>query len=149
MTETPVTPIASPSIVESIKEALGLAKDYNPFDPELIMHINSVLGDLHQLGVGPEPGFEVTGPDETWNHFLGGDKRLNMVKSYVYLSVRMLWDPPSVGYVLTSIEKKLEKMEWRITTAQDDITYPLPPDSTEIPEDPFGEVEIVIDGGSS
>lgn len=148
MTETPPEPIAPPSIMVAMKQALGLAEDYDPFDPELIMHINSAIADLHQLGVGPESGFEITGPNETWDQLLAGDPRMNHAKSYLYLSVKMKFDPPSIGYVLTSMEKLLEKTEWRINIAREDIKYPLPPEPVEIPDDPFGELEIVIDGGT-
>lgn len=112
------------SILVETKAALGLAADYTPFDPEIIMHINSVLSDLNQLGIGPEAGFEITDDSQTWTDFLADELRLNNVKSYVQLSVKMKFDPPSVGYVLTAMEKQLEKAEWRINVAREEITYP-------------------------
>lgn len=137
------------SILTTTKRTLGLAEDYVVFDPEIIMHINSVLGDLNQLGIGPELGFEITGPDEEWADFLGDvpdttnpELRYNPVKSYMYLRVRMLWDPPSVGYVLTSWEKQIEKAEWRINVMREDIVHPTPPTPEVV--DPE---ELLFEGG--
>lgn len=153
------------SILTSVKQSLGLAEDYTVYDPELIMHINSVLGTLHQLGVGPDDGFEIADKTETWDHLLTNegalfpDKRLNPVKSYMYLRVKMLFDPPSVGYVVTSTEKMIEQAEWRITNAQDNILHPyVPPvvtdDGLDVVLDPDEVIinpetdRIIFDGGS-
>lgn len=136
------------SILDDTKKVLGLESEYTPFDTDLIMHINSVFSDLHQLGVGPEPGYAIASKDETWDGFLADDLRLNNVKSYVYLRVRMLFDPPSIGYVLTAKEKEIEKAEWRVTVAADEIKNPPKPETATVPDDPFGDIEIVIDGGT-
>lgn len=153
------------SILTSVKQSLGLAEDYEVYDPELIMHINSVLGTLNQLGVGPDDGFEIADKTETWDHLLTNegalfpDKRLNPVRSYVYLRVKMLFDAPSVGYVVTAMEKMIEQAEWRITVAQDNILNPyVPPvvvndglddvfDPDEVTINPETD-RIIFDGGS-
>lgn len=148
-----VTPPEVPdgSILQTTKTSLGLAVDYTPFDAELIVHINSVLATLTQLGIGPSGGMSITGYSETWDAFmlrtdeLVADPRLNAVKSYMYLRVRMLFDPPSVGYVVTAMEKQIEQLEWRIMVAQDDIINPLPPVITDV-TDIFGE-DVILDGG--
>lgn len=113
-------------ILTVTKKALGLAEDYAPFDPEILMHINSVLADLNQLGIGPEKGFAIVNAEDTWDEVIGEELRYNGVQSYMYLRVKMLFDPPSVGYVLTAMEKLIEKAEFRLNTAREDIVYPMP-----------------------
>lgn len=141
------------SILTSTKSALGLAPDYTDFDPELILHINSVLANLHQLGIGPIGGFMITDDTATWTQFLLrtdeviSDPRLNHVKSYTYMKVKMLFDPPRLQSVLTAYEKMIEQAEWRIMVAQDDVINPLPPEPLPDSVDEFGD-EIILDGGS-
>lgn len=124
------------SILDDTKKALGLASDYTPFDTEIMMHLNSVLANLNQLGIGPELGLEVIGSMNTWDELIGEEKRLNHVKSYIYLKVKMLFDPPNVGYVLTAMEKQIDQAEWRVMVAQDDIIHPAPP-PVVVPIDPL------------
>lgn len=145
------------SILTSTKNALGLAEDYEPYDPELVMHINSVLATLNQLGVGPKDGYEITDKTQTWTQLLTNEgalfpeKRLNDVKSYVFMKVRMLFDPPSVGYVVTAWEKMIAEAEWRIMVTQDGILNPpvtIPvDDDLEIVIDPEND-HIIFDGGA-
>lgn len=123
------------SILTSIKTTLGLAEDYVVFDKEIILFINTVLADMHQLGVGPASGYAILDKDNKWDEFLGvvvqddltevQNPVLNNVKSYVSMRVKMLFDPPEVGYVLTAYEKLIEQAEWRITVAQDEISRPV------------------------
>ena len=102
------------SILDSTKKMLGLASDYTAFDLDVITHINSVFSVLTQLGIGPERGFSIEDSSTTWDEYLGGNKLLHTIKSYVYLRVRVLFDPPSAGYVLTAIENQIKELEWRI-----------------------------------
>ena len=102
------------SILDSTKKMLGLAADYTAFDLDVITHINSVFSVLTQLGIGPERGFSIEDSSTTWDEYLGGNKRLHTIKSYVYLRVRVLFDPPSAGYVLTAVENQIKELEWRI-----------------------------------
>lgn len=145
--------IAAESILTSTKSALGLAEDYTDFDAELILHINSVLANLHQLGIGPDGGFLIEDKNATWTQFLVrneeivADPRLNHVKSYMYQKVRMLFDPPTNQGVITAFEKMIEQAEWRIMVAQDDVINPLPPPTVTDPVDIFGD-DIVLDGGA-
>lgn len=143
MSETPPESPAQQSILTSIKKSLGLAEDYTVYDLDLVLHINSVLSDLHQLGVGPDAGFEIVDDSATWIDFLGDDPRLNNVRSYTYLAVKMLFDPPTVGYVLTAWEKMLEKAEFRVLIASDEIKNPLPEPEVVVEEDLFGDPVIV------
>lgn len=103
------------SILASIKKLLGIAPDYKQFDQDVVMHINAVLMILTHLGVGPEEGFEI-GEDhtETWEDFIGDDIKINGVKTFVYLKVRLLFDPPLSSALIDSIERQAKEYEWRI-----------------------------------
>lgn len=101
------------SILLTTKKALGLAEDYNVFDQDIIMHINSVFSNLATLGIGPEVGFEIEDETKTWNDFTS-DVRLNSVKSYTYLKVRLMFDPPTTSFVLNAIQEQLKELEWRM-----------------------------------
>lgn len=105
------------SILVSIKKLLGIDEKYEHFDADIIMHINSVFSILHQLGVGPPDGFQITGADETWSQFIEEDKLLNDVKSFVYLKVQLAFDPPTIAAVLESKTKLAHELEWRINIA--------------------------------
>lgn len=104
----------SRSILTSTKNTLGVEEDYTAFDPQIIMHINSVFSTLQQLGIGPEAGFQIEDADAAWSDFLGTDLRLNAVKTYMYLRVRLLFDPPSTPHAITAFEKQIEQAEWRL-----------------------------------
>lgn len=103
------------SILYSVKKPLNIAPEETAFDPDLIIHINSVFAELNQLGVGPEEGFAITGSDETWSEYLT-DVNLNMVKSYMVLEVKLMFDPPTAS-LLTALEKKRDEYEWRLNVA--------------------------------
>ena len=108
------------SIFKSIKALLGPDADYDVFDPDILIFINSAIATLTQLGIGPEEGFVVTGENETWDDFLGFDAdQLQAAKTFVYLKVKMVFDPPSSSFVLTSYEKTCEELAWRLNVAVD------------------------------
>ena len=109
------------SILQSIKKLLGPAEDYSHFDADIILHINSAFAALHQLGVGPEEGFTIQDAGATWQDYLGDEKRLELVKTYVYLKVRLLFDPPTMGSVMEAAKEALRETEWRITVAGDEV----------------------------
>lgn len=111
----------SESILLSVKKMLGLDKDYDVFDPELIIHINTVFGTLHQLGVGPEDQFRISGDSDLWSEFTTEGEQTDEVKSYVYLRVRLLFDPPSSSFVLSSFKEQLQELEWRLNVKADEI----------------------------
>lgn len=111
----------SDSILLSIKKMLGLNEDYDVFDPELIIHINTVFGTLHQLGVGPEEQFRISGDNETWLDFDTDGEQIDEVKTYIYLRVRLLFDPPSSSFVLSSFQEQLKELEWRLNVKVDEI----------------------------
>lgn len=103
------------SILTSIKKLLGVEEDYDCFDADIVMHINSVFMILNQLGVGPAEGFIITGKDETWSDYLSDEELVNLsaVKSFIHLKVRLLFDTPSSS-VAEQINKLLSELEWRL-----------------------------------
>ena len=105
------------SILDSIKDMLGPDSSYDVFDNEILIHINMALSVLTQLGVGPAEGFVVTGSDETWNQFLGNAKNIDMAKTFVFMKVKMVFDPPNSSFVLSSMEKACDELGWRLTVA--------------------------------
>lgn len=107
------------SILISIKKMLGITEEYEHFDADLIMHINSVFMILRQLGVGPEEGFSITGATETWDSFLQDNPRLELVKSYIYLKVKMIFDPPLGSAVMEAMNRQIAEFEWRLNVAVD------------------------------
>jgi hypothetical protein len=120
------------SILNTTKKALGLDESYTAFDPEIIMHINSVFSTLNQLGVGPELGFQITDASQEWTTFLEDDFRLNNVKTYMYLRVRLLWDPPTTSYTITAFDSQVKELEWRILTYKEQVNWTDPdPDLDE------------------
>ena len=105
------------SILTSIKKLLGIAEDYENFDQDLIIHINSVLSVLTQLGVGPSEGFSIEDENATWNDFIPEDKRLSSIRSYVYMKVKLLFDPPLSSSVMESMNRMISEFEWRLNVA--------------------------------
>ena len=107
------------SILTSIKKMLGIAEEYTHFDMDIIMHINTVLGTLTQIGVGSSKGFSIQDDSEIWSDFIPSNYNLEMIKSYVYLKVRLLFDPPQSSSVATSMENTIKELEWRISVTVD------------------------------
>lgn len=105
------------SILVSIKKLLGIAEDYTHFDPDIIMHINSAFSVLTQLGVGPPEGFRIDDDVKTWTDFISDTIRLDAVKSYVYLKVSLMFDPPTSSAVLSAKERQISELEWRLNVA--------------------------------
>ena len=130
----------SESILDSTKKVLGLETDYDVFDVDVIMHVNSVLSTLNQLGIGPDEGFAIEDATPTWSDFLEDVKPLNNVKSYVYLRVRMLFDPPTTSFLQESMQKQIQEFEWRISTYRESQIV--------LPERPVDDWLDLIDGGT-
>lgn len=125
------------SILDSTKKTLNLASDYTAFDQDIILHINSVFSTLNQLGIGPSVGFMIADKTPVWADFLEGDLRLNNIKSYMYLRVRLLFDPPTLGYVIDAMKDQIKELEWRINVQRESIAW----------VDPSPDNEVVLDGG--
>lgn len=111
------------SILNSVKKILGIAPDYDAFDTDVIIHINSVFSTLNQLGLGPSEGFMIEDDSAVWEDFLLGDMRLNAIKTYVYLRVRVLFDPPTTGFTLTALQEQIKELEWRMNVVREEDVY--------------------------
>lgn len=108
------------SILGTIRKMLGIPDDYTVFDRDLIVFINAALTSLHQLGVGPEDGYTISGNSETWNDLLSDSKLYENVKTYVFLKTRYIFDPPSSSFVLEAFKNQIAEIEWRITVQVDE-----------------------------
>lgn len=102
------------SILDSIKQQLGIGLDDTSFDKELVLHINGALMVMTQLGVGPDEGFRITGINETWAQFLGDRTDLELVKSDVFLRVKLIFDPPTNSFLVNAINDQIKENDWRI-----------------------------------
>lgn len=120
------------SILDDVKHALGLLPEETAFDSDVIMHINSVFSTLHQLGIGPGEGFMISDNQAQWDDSIT-DILLNSVKSYMFLRVKLLFDPPQIGFVISSMDRQIQELEWRLM---------IEADSKILPQ------QTVIDGGS-
>ena len=107
------------SILTSIKKLLGVPKDYSQFDTDIIMHINTVFLNLTQLGVGPANGFFIKDENDIWSDFVDIEKEatMNAIVTYVYLKVKLLFDPPLSSAVIESINNTIAELEWRLNVA--------------------------------
>jgi hypothetical protein len=136
----------SDSILTSTKKVLGLDESYTAFDQDVILHINSVFNTLTQLGIGPLAGFAIEDNAAVWADFIGTDLRLNLVKTYVYLRVRMLFDPPTTGYLVTAMQEQIKELEWRLNVYREETGW-VDPD----PIPTFDQIDwedLIIDGGT-
>ena len=102
------------SILTSIKKLLGITAEYTHFDEDLIMHINSVFMILTQLGVGPSEGFVIEDDSAYWTDFIEDPSKLQAVKSYVYLKVKLLFDPSLSSAVIEATNRMISEYEWRL-----------------------------------
>lgn len=124
------------SILKSTKKILGIALDDDSFDVDVITHINAAFSTLNDIGVGFESGFAIEDETPVWTDFLADELvMLSKVKSVIYLRVRLLFDPPTSGFMLTAMQEQLKEAEWRLNvnreaTAWTDPT-PTPADATE------------------
>lgn len=107
------------SILTSIKKMLGIAEDYTEFDEDISTHINSVFLNLTQLGVGPEEGFMIEDDTAVWEDFIDDSIQLQAVKTYMYLKVKLLFDPPLSSSVTESFTRMIAELEWRLNVAVD------------------------------
>lgn len=130
------------SILNDVKKVLGLDAGYTAFDVDVMMHINSVFSTLNQLGLGQDEGFMIEDATADWSEFLGADIRLNAVKTYVYLRVRLLFDPPTSSYALAAMNEQAKELEWRLNVQVEHTRWTDP-----TPVDLDGS--IVLDGGGA
>lgn len=104
------------SILTSIKKLLGITAEYTHFDEDLVMHINTVFMILTQLGVGPSEGFIIEDDSAYWSDFIEDPSKFQAVKTYVYLKVKLLFDPPLSSAVIESTNRMISELEYRLNT---------------------------------
>lgn len=109
------------SILTSTKKILGLAAEYTAFDLDVITHINTALSVLNQLGVGPAAGFVIEDQTPVWDDLGLPQNQLNMVRTYIYLKVRMLFDPPTTSFLIDAMNKQIEEHEWRLSVFREEL----------------------------
>ena len=128
------------SILNSVKKALNIDPSYTVFDEDILMHINSAFGTLKQLGLGPELGFQIEDNTAVWEDFLGTEIRYNEVKSYIFLRVRLLFDPPGTSFLIEAIKEQIKELEWRLNVDREGTDWRDP--DPLVPED-----VTIFDGG--
>lgn len=111
------------SILDSVKKSLGIPAEVTDFDPDVILFTNSAFSTLNQLGLGPVEGFEIEDAAAVWDTFTLGDPRINSVKEYVYISVRLVFDPPQQGPLLQAYQNKLNELTWRLNVVREGTVY--------------------------
>lgn len=116
------------SILTSVKKVLGFSEAYTAFDEDILMHINSAFSTLMQLGVGPSDGFMITDATATWSQYVTAGvptNAMNSVRTYVYLKLRLVFDPPSTSYFVESMKQQIQELEWRLNVAREYALYPI------------------------
>ena len=112
------------SILTSIKKLLGLNSEITVFDTDIAFHINTVFANLAQMGVGPKDssgkniGFKISSKTETWSNFTNDDKLIENVKTYVYIKVKMVFDPPTTSALIDAYNAQAKELEWRLYTRE-------------------------------
>jgi hypothetical protein len=137
------------SILTSTKKILGIAEDYTVFDLDIITHINTAFSTLTQLGVGPVNGFMIEDETAVWSDFItdypagsydtptGNDLQYNSVRTYVFLKVRQLFDPPTTSYLITAVNDQIKELEWRLNVHREETRWVDP--------DPYSEDSNAIE----
>lgn len=135
-------PTDSQSILTSTKKVLGIQEDYEYFDVDIIMHINSAFSTLNQLGLGPDAGYMIEDKQAVWGEFLGGNLHLNSVKTYIFLKLKIVFDPPQSSFVLASLQEQVKELEWRLNVERETTQWvnPNPPGRDE-------DEDLIVDGG--
>lgn len=128
------------SILKSVKKILGIDDADTAFDLDILVHINSVFSTLNHLGIGPEDGFSIEDDTVLWATYIGGNLKYNSVITYMYLSVRLLFDPPQTSYLIDSLRFQQKELEWRLNAVREETQW-VDPNPIEDDED------LVLDGG--
>jgi len=113
------------SILHDIKQMLGQEWDDTTYDLDIKILINSVFFNLNQINVGPPEGYTIDDENNLWPEFIGDSKNLEAVKTYIYIRVRLTFDPPTNGFLVTSLEKQADKLEWTLMVEADPVPTPV------------------------
>jgi hypothetical protein len=127
------------SILDSTKKILGIASDYDVFDLDIITHINSAFSVLCQMGVGPEDGFYIEDETAVWGDFNVPGNQLSLVRTYIFLKTRMLFDPPTTSYLIEAMNNQIREYEWRLNVYREIVLPPQPPDFLPLEYPPVEE----------
>lgn len=142
MTQTPVEPTAMDSILASTKKQLGIVDEDASFDLDVLIAINTVFADLNQIGIGPDAGFMIADRSAVWADYLQDDLLLNSVKSYMYLRVRLIFDPPQTSYLISAFNDQVTKMEYRLNLTREMRLHPGGLEGL-----PSEDGDLILDGG--
>lgn len=117
------------SILRSTKQILGITPDDPSFDTDIITHINSTFSILRQIGIGPANGFFITDDTAQWSDFVSDEEQTNLIKTYVYLQIRVWFDPPTMHYLITSMKDQIDQYLWRLNVMREETAWvdPNPP----------------------
>lgn len=129
------------SILNSTKNTLDLTPDYTAFDDRIVMFINAVFSDLAQLGLGPTEGFMIEDASALWDDFLDANMQRNNVKTYMFLRVKLLFDPPGTSYLIQMYERQIKELEWRLNVQREGTEWTDPSPA------PILDDTLVLDGG--
>lgn len=130
------------SILKAVKKNLNISAADDSFDQDVMMHINTGFFVLNQLGVGPSVCFEIEDDEEEWDDFFEENTDLHGVKTWLYLKVRLAFDPPSTSYHIKAIEDQIMELTYRLLMVRQSRSWGLPPDTDNI-------YDLVFDGGDS
>lgn len=113
------------SILLSTKKILGIAPDYTVFDLDILTHINSAFSTLTQLGIGPAAGYMIDDVSDVWEDFIEDDLdyQFNSVKTYVYLRVRQVFDPPTTSFAIQAFQEQIRELEWRLNVHREETEW--------------------------
>lgn len=118
--------MAETSILNDVKSTLGISVDDYNYDVDIIMHINTVLAVVNQLGIGPTNGLMITNYTTLWDALLSPGVNLSLVKTYVCLRVRLLFDPPTTSYMIEAMERQAKELEWRLSVNREGVSWVNP-----------------------
>lgn len=127
--------MAPQSILTSVKKVLGITEDDTSFNTDIVLHINSVFAILNQVGIGPEDGFVIEDASSTWDDFVT-DVKMASVQTYVYLRVRLLFDPPTTSFVIDSFKRQIDEIEWRLNVVREGESW-VDPDPAPVASDQY------------
>lgn len=113
------------SILNSTKKILGIIDDYTPFDFDIINYINSAFAIVTQIGVGPIDGFSIEDDQTNWSDFPLPTTQMSMVRTFIFLKVRILFDPPTTSFLIEATNKQIDEYLYRLSYLREDL-IPLP-----------------------
>ena len=111
------------SILTSVKKNLGIDESYTFFDDDILLYINGVFSTLNQLGIGPDDGFSIEDDTATWDTYLADNLKLSSVKTYMYLKVRLLFDPPATSFAIEALNRQAQELEWRLNVVREETAW--------------------------